>query len=193
MFLISFLGVILILGLNMMFSGLHITYLFDAPSLLILILIIIPTLIQTGLLKDFNNSFRLTMGKKSVASFKEIKRAIEALKLVRTVSMYTAIFTFCISVVIIIIQIDKINEPKIFLLNISVAMIILIYATLLNIIFLPMEKQLEVRLIEFDAEAERLYKEKTLEETSVLKQLEIEENVEWSKKKEKEQHNMREW
>ncbi len=160
MFLISFLAVILIICINMIFSGLNITYFFDGPSLLILILIIIPTLIQTGLLKDFNNSFRLAMGRKNEASFKEIKRAIEALKLVRMVSMYTAIFTFCISIVIIIIQIDKINDPKIFLLNVSIAMIILIYAMLLNIIFLPMEKQLEVRLIEFDRETERLYEER---------------------------------
>ncbi len=159
MFLISFLAVILIICINMIFSDLNITYFFDGPSLLILALIIFPTLVQTGLLKDFNNSFRLTMGRKNEASFKEIKRAIEALKLVRMISMYTAIFTFCISSVVIIIQIDKISDLKIFLLNISVAMMILIYAILFNIIFLPMEKQLEVRLIEFDGETERLYKE----------------------------------
>ena len=92
MFLLSFLAVILIIGLSMGDSAMDIRYLLDFPSMVILLIVIIPSLIQTGLLKDFNNSFRLIIGKKSNGTFREIKRAITAIQLVRKSAMKTAIF-----------------------------------------------------------------------------------------------------
>lgn len=148
MFLVSFLAVILIIGLSIG-SVANIKYLIDLPSMIILLIVIIPSLIQTGLLKDFNNSFRLTVGKKSKGSFKEIKRAIAAIQLVRKNGVYAAVFSVCISFILIMTQL---STPEVLGPNLAVAVLSILYASLINIIFLPMEKQLEVQLIEFAEE-----------------------------------------
>ena len=135
MFLLSFLAVILIIGFSISGSTMNITYLIDLPSMIILLIVIIPALIQTGLWKDFNNSFRLTVGKKLSGSFKEIKRAIAAVQLVRKSAMYAAIFSVCISFVIIMTQLSR---PEVFGVNLAVAVLSILYAALINIIFLPM-------------------------------------------------------
>ncbi len=112
-------------------------------------MIMIPALIQTGLMKDFNNSFRLTIGKKSKGTFKEIKRAIAAVQLVRKSAVYAAIFSVCISFVLIMTQL---STPEALGPNLAVAVLSIMYAALINIMFLPMEKQLEVQLIEYAEE-----------------------------------------
>lgn len=148
MFLISFLAVILIMGLSIG-SVANVVYLIDLPSLIILLIVIVPSLIQTGLLKDFNNSFRLTIGKKSKGTFKEIKRAIAAIQLVRKSGVYAAVFSVCISFILIMTQL---STPETLGPNLAVAILSILYAALINIIFLPMEKQLEVKLIDFAEE-----------------------------------------
>lgn len=154
MFLLSVLAVILVIGFSAIFSGNGVgvrllIMLLDIPSLIILLMVIIPALMQTGLLKDFNNGFRLTIGKKSKGSFKEIKRAIAAIQLVRKCAVYAAVFSVCISFVIIMTQL---SDPAALGPNLAVAVLSVLYAALINIIFLPMEKQLEVKLIEFAEE-----------------------------------------
>ncbi len=146
MFLVSFLAAILIIGFCIGGSAMNIMYLIDFPSMIILLIVIVPSLIQTGLLKDFNNSFRLTIGKKSKGSFKEIKRAIAAVQLVRRSAVYAAVSSVCISFIIIMTQL---STPSALGPNLAVAILSILYAALINIIFLPMEKQLEVQLIEF--------------------------------------------
>ena len=149
MFLLSFIAVIFIIGLCMGFSGTALLYLIDIPSLIIIILPVFVALMQTGLWKDFNNSFRLTIGKKANASFKEIKQAISALQLVRKTVVYAAIFAFAVSIITILTQLTDMGAlgP-----NLAVAVLSVVYAVFFNLIFLPMEKQLEVQLIEFDGE-----------------------------------------
>lgn len=149
MFLLSFLAVILIIGLSMGDSAMDIRYLLDFPSMVILLIVIIPSLIQTGLLKDFNNSFRLIIGKKSNGTFREIKRAITAIQLVRKSAMNTAIFSACISFIVIMRQL---SSPAQLGPNLAVAILSISYAAILNIVFLPMEKQLELQLIEYGSE-----------------------------------------
>ena len=149
MFLLSFLAVILIIGLSMGDSAMDIRYLLDFPSMVILLIVIIPSLIQTGLLKDFNNSFRLIIGKKSNGTFREIKRAITAIQLVRKSAMKTAIFSACISFIVIMRQL---SSPAQLGPNLAVAILSISYAAILNIVFLPMEKQLELQLIEYGSE-----------------------------------------
>lgn len=121
----------------------------DFPSMVILLIVTIPALIQTGLLKDFNNSFRLTTGKKKAASFKEIKRAMEALSLVRKMLWYGAMFAIGISFMSFMCKLSDLTSigP-----NLAVITLTLVYASFFNLLLLPMEKQLAVRLLEFDEE-----------------------------------------
>lgn len=149
MFLVSLIAVVFIIILCMGFSSMRLLYLIDIPTMLILVITLVTALLQTGLWKDFNNSFRLTIGKKAKASFKEIKRAIAALQLARKTVTNASLFTLGISIITIMTQL---SEPETLGPNLAVAVLSVVYAAFFNIIFLPMEKQLEVQLIEFDGE-----------------------------------------
>ncbi|MFW5672451.1 MAG: hypothetical protein ACOCM8_09215 [Acetivibrio ethanolgignens] len=149
MFLLSLLGVILVFTLSVMYSGIRWEYFVDLISIFVLLVVSISVLVQTGLMKDFNNSFRLTIGRKKAADFKEIKRAAEAVNLIRKILWNTGIFTACISLFTLMHDLDT---PEAIGPNLVAAILVLSYAAVLNIIFLPIEKQLEIRLIEFDGE-----------------------------------------
>ena len=62
-------------------SGVPVQHYIDTISLLILLFVAIPVLISTGLLKDFNNAFKLGLSRKKEATIREVKRAIEAVVL----------------------------------------------------------------------------------------------------------------
>lgn len=147
MFLISLLTVLVAFYFCTMGSVPSWKMFVDFPSLLILLVIVIPTLIQTGLLKDFNNSFRLTMGKKKTASFKELKRAMEALQLVRKTTWCAALFSVCVSLMSFL---SSLSAPEALGPNLAVITLELVYASFINLLLYPMEKQLTVRLLEFD-------------------------------------------
>lgn len=132
----------------------------DFQSLFIILIIVIPALLQTGLLKDFNNSFRFTMGKKRAASFKEIKRAMEALNLVIKMSWCAALFAVAISFMSFM---TNLSDKAAIGPNLAVITLIVGYASFINLLLFPMEKQLAVRLLEFDEE-EQVKEEKLKEE-----------------------------
>lgn len=78
MYLLSIVGVIVMTVVMGFISGLDVGNLFDFISLLLLLLLLIPMLISGGLFKDFNNAFRLGIGKRQPVSLMELKRAKEA-------------------------------------------------------------------------------------------------------------------
>lgn len=131
----------------LMRSHAHLYYFFDPVTLLLLFILTFPVLVQTGLLKDFNNSFRLTLDKKRKASFKEVKRAVEAIELVRKTLWYVTAFLASISCAVILWDLSDLAAlgPQV-----SSVVLGIFYTAFFNIILFPMEKQLMVRLLEFD-------------------------------------------
>jgi len=69
--------------------------------------------------------------------------------LVRKNAINAAIFSTCISFIVIMTQL---STPEQLGPNMAVAILSISYAAILNVVFLPMEKQLEVRLIEYASE-----------------------------------------
>ena len=98
MYFISVLAVVLVSWFMLGFGlGGNVTWFIDAPSLLILLVFAATMLLSTGLLKDFNNAFRLIAKKGAEASVREVKRAIEAVALARKVMLAAGGFTVCFS------------------------------------------------------------------------------------------------
>lgn len=81
--------------------GILINYM-DVTSLLILFILCIPILISSGLVKDFNNGFRILFKKGKQTNLAEIKRAVEAVELTMKILLYSGMFSFLFSVVIIL-------------------------------------------------------------------------------------------
>jgi len=77
-------------------------YFIDMPSLIILLLICIPILLASNLWKDFNNAFRIVLGKGKERTLLEIKRAVEAVNLVMKTLLYGGFFAFFFTIPIIL-------------------------------------------------------------------------------------------
>ncbi len=118
----------------------------DAPSLVIVLLICIPMLISSGLLKDFNNAFRIALNRKKESGLTEIKRAIEAISLTIHTLFYSAFFLFAISLIAIL---KNLSDPAMLGPSLAVAFLTCIYSLALALVLLPIKSILTVRTIEF--------------------------------------------
>ena len=150
MYFISILAIILvtiILGSSWGFSPFFgLTGFVDLPSLLIILLICIPLLISSGLLKDFNNAFRIALSKKAEYGLIEIKRAIEAVSLTIKTLLCAGTFLFAAS----LLQILKMfSDPAELGPHIAVSLLTLIYTLIFALMLLPIKSILNIRIIEF--------------------------------------------
>ena len=124
-------------------SGVPVQHYIDTISLLILLFVAIPVLISTGLLKDFNNAFKLGLSRKKEATIREVKRAIEAVVLFQKVIITTSIFSFLFCMIIILIQKPEYDN---LLASIAVNSLSPLYATVSALLLQPMEVNLKLRL-----------------------------------------------
>ena len=123
--------------------GVPVEHYIDMISLLILLFVAIPVLISTGLLKDFNNAFKLGLSRKKEATIREVKRAIEAVVLFQKVIITTSIFSFLFCMIIILIQKPEYDN---LLASIAVNILSPLYATVIALLLQPMEVNLKLRL-----------------------------------------------
>lgn len=144
MYFISVLAVVLVSWFMLGFGlGGNVTWFIDAPSLLILLVFAATMLLSTGLLKDFNNAFRLIAKKGAEASVREVKRAIEAVALARKVMLAAGGFTVCFSFVLIL---GGLNDPASLGPAMAVCVLTMLYALAFVLILLPLESGLRLKL-----------------------------------------------
>ena len=149
MYFLSFLGVVLISAFMMMLStvGGGLVYFLDFTSALVMLLFGSTILLSAGLLKDFNNAFRLVvrMGreKESAVSEGELRRAIEAVRLAIKTMLTGGVFSFLFTCVLIMVQLDT---PEKLGPMLAVGMLVLLYGLAVVLILLPLEARLRVRL-----------------------------------------------
>ena len=149
MYLLSIACVILMTGVLGFVSGMDVGNLFDGISLLLLLLFLIPMLVSGGLLKDFNNAFRLGIGKRQPASLMELKRAKEAVSLAIKVSLAASTFNGVMSSALVLFVVDDLASlgP-----SMAVSLIVLIYG--MGLILLPLKSRLNLKIQEFINEKE---------------------------------------
>ena len=156
MYLISIIAIILLICLGLIhsmdFSSMvTIGYLIDFPSLILLLIICIPFLVSSGLIKDFNNAFRIALSRKKNVSLNELKRAIEALTLTIKTLLGSGFLIFLMSMLIILHTLDT---PESLGPKLSVALIAFIYACVFALPLLPLRSILKLRIIEYMSEPE---------------------------------------
>ena len=118
----------------------------DFPSLILVLIILIPGLASSGLLRDFNNAFSVALGKKKNKTLLEMKRAREAVELARKTLVATGVFTFLFALVVILRTLDN---PEALGPNVAVALLTFIYAEILNILLLPISSKIKVKELEY--------------------------------------------
>ena len=155
MYLLSIISVIILTGAMCAFSfGMDINYVprvIDFPTIFFLVLFLIPLLISGGLLKDFNNAFRLGIGKKPAESLMELKRAKESVSLTIKIMISLSIFICAIQGINILYSM---NDPATLGPSFSIALLSLIYGMGIALILLPLQARLNIKIQEFISEKE---------------------------------------
>lgn len=148
MFFLSIIGVIVTTIVTVLttggFSGVN--RVLDIITLGLLLILFVPVLVSSGLWKDFNNAFRLGIGKKKAEGLLELKRAEEAVKLgIKSIVAGTA-FIMALSTVQLLYMLDDLASlgP-----NLSVILLSLVYGMLIVLILLPLQSILNVKIHEY--------------------------------------------
>lgn len=154
MYILAVLGVILAVLLNTVLTengiASAISY-FDVVSILQFVIIIIPVLAAAGLLKDFNNALRLTIGRKKADSILQLKRAKEAVKLAGNTSLASGAMSTCCGFIINAHNCITIKGTDIdsLVAGTAVSVITMLYGLILYLFLLPVKSKLEVQISEF--------------------------------------------
>lgn len=149
MYFISIIAVILVTVI-LTFS-VSIQSFMDLPSLLLVLLLGIPILISSGLLKDFNNAFRIALSKKRNNNLIEIKRALEAVNMMIRTFLCIGLFLFLVAMIAVLHMVDT---PESLGPSLAVSLLCFIYGTAMALLLLPIKAILQVRIIEFMPEQE---------------------------------------
>lgn len=146
MYLFSILLLMLFcIGYSIVISSGNIFYYLDPASLLLVLLLVLPILLSAGLLKDFNNAFRLSISQRKACTRFELLRAVEAVNLAIKALWASGIFHSTFGIIHTLAK----TEGALLIRTASVALITLLYAAFFVIMLLPLRSRLLVRLHEF--------------------------------------------
>lgn len=120
----------------------------DTPSLIILLLLVIPVLISAGMFHDFRASFRRAFSVRVTCTRVELQRSMEAVKLARKSNFTAGIFGFLTAFVLVCKSYDVLEE-NVFWFCMAVAVLPVIYAAVFDLIFLAVYGRLKKRYIDF--------------------------------------------
>ena len=143
MYLISVVAVVVVSGFMLMIGQGSAVWFLDIPSLIIILLFDSMMLISAGLTRDFNNAFRMAFATGKEKGLSEIKRAIEAVVLVRKTTLTAGGFGMIFGLIMVIGQLANLEllGP-----NRAVASLTLLYALAIELVLLPLESRLKMKL-----------------------------------------------
>lgn len=152
MYLLSIVAAMVVMvGVCVWNLGLNMLSLFDGMTLLFLLLFIVPQLIMGGLFTDFNNAFRLGIGKRKAGTLMELKRAKEAVDLTVKISLVASVFIAVASAVLVLYATQ---DPLELGPSMAVAITSPVYGVGLALLLLPLQSRLNIRIQEFISEKE---------------------------------------
>lgn len=126
-----------------------IIYFIDMPSIITLALLVVPMMVIAGVIKDFNNAFRLGAKAKKPAKRIEILHALEAVSFVMKAFWAAGIFGFLVPTMNSFLQLSGDLTVSLAMKYTAVGSIPLSYASMVTIILLPLRTRLKKRLNEF--------------------------------------------
>lgn len=146
MYLLSVLAVVLCFVLIQFVNAGRISSFVDVTSMAFLVMLVVPILLSSGLLKDLNNAVRLVLGKRKEASMLELKRAKLAVDTTIRVSVYSSIFVTMLELVVLL---HNMSDPVYLGPMISMSLLIMLYAMVIGLLFMPIRAKLEQRILEY--------------------------------------------
>lgn len=146
MYLLSVLAIVLCFVFVQLMNPYSIMGFVDVTCMLLLVVLIVPIMVSTGLLKDLNNGIRLILGKKKETAMLELKRAKLAVDTTMKVSIYGSLFVTMVEIVVLL---HNMTDPVLLGPMISICLLSLLYAVIINLLLLPIRAKLEQRILEY--------------------------------------------
>lgn len=152
----------------------------DFPTLLIMIIFVVPVLMRGGLWKDFKRAFKL-LKKDCACRLSELRRTGDVLEMLQKQIWYAGILTMMVSIIYVMINI---SDPSLLGPNIAVSVLTLFYTVIFEMLLLPLQLEVKRRIINYmdletDADMEMEIKSvQTMSDTSNCQKTEQENKME---------------
>lgn len=150
----AFLIVMTYVGGDKTFS---INWLIDFPTMLVMLIFVIPVLMRGGVWRDFKRAFKL-LRKDYTCRLSELRRTKDVLEMIQKQVWYAGILTMMVSVMYVM---ANISDPAMLGPNIAVVVLTLFYAVIFEMLLLPLVLEVKGRIINYmdletDVEAEAI-------------------------------------
>lgn len=150
----AFLIVMTYVGGDKTFS---INWLIDFPTMLVMLIFVIPVLMRGGVWRDFKRAFKL-LRKDYTCRLSELRRTKDVLEMIQKQVWYAGILTMMVSVMYVM---ANISDPAMLGPNIAVVVLTLFYAVIFEMLLLPLVLEVKGRIINYmdletDVEAEAM-------------------------------------
>lgn len=129
----------------------------DFPTLLVMIIFVVPVLMRGGVWRDFKRAFKL-LKKDYTCRLSELRRTKDVLEMIQKQVWYAGILTMMVSVMYVM---ANISDPAMLGPNIAVVVLTLFYAVIFEMLLLPLVLEVKGRIINYmdletDVEAEAI-------------------------------------
>lgn len=125
----------------------------DFPTMLIMLIFVVPVLVRGSVWKDFKRAFKL-LKKDFNCHLSELRRTKDVLEMMQKQIWYAGILTMMVSVMYVMVNI---SDSSLLGPNIAVVVLTMFYATILEMLLLPLLLEVKRRIINYmdlDTEAE---------------------------------------
>lgn len=119
--------------------------LLDFPSLVSLLILTLPILLENGMWKDFVRGFKL-LRKSYTCSLAELKRTQDVIELLQKQIIYAAVIVTVFSSIIVL---GFMQTPSVMGVNLAVALITVLYAAIMEMLLLPIHIEVKRRIIDY--------------------------------------------
>lgn len=126
-------------------NGFVLSNFIDLPSLLIILLLVVPSVIANGMGGDFLRALKLTK-KGYTCKLSEMKKALEAVKLVQKRSIYSGVLVTLLSLIYLLINyFDSATLGA----NIAVALMTVLYACIIVFLLSPVQAIINRKIADY--------------------------------------------
>ncbi len=127
----------------------------DFPTLLVMVIFVVPVLMRGGMWKDFKRAFQL-LKKSYDCRLSELRRTKDVLEMIQKQIWYAGILTMMVSIMYIMVNI---SDPSLLGPNVAISILTLFYTVVLEMLLLPLQLEVKRRIINYmdlesDVEAE---------------------------------------
>lgn len=126
-------------------------WIIDFPTLLIMIIFVVPVLMRGGLWKDFKRAFKL-LKKDFACHLSELRRTKDVLEMMQKQIWYAGILIMMVSIMYVMFNI---SDPSLLGPNIAVTVLTMFYVAIFEMMLLPLLLEVKRRIINYmDLETE---------------------------------------